>query len=98
MSRSVQKKRAMRHVSIPEPLYTQAQRVAVASGMSIEAFVLEALQLRIEEDGPIKLSKDQAEIIARAEAEIDAGNFLTAQQVREHFTQKKAAWTQDSSP
>jgi hypothetical protein len=36
--------------------------------------------------------------IDAAAAEIRAGNFFTAEKVREHFKQKRAEWTQKNGP
>jgi len=83
----------MYSVPIPDPLYVEAQRAAAASGLSVEAYVQEAVQVHIDEDGPIRLTPEQVDIIAKAEADIDAGNFFTAPQMREYFNQKKSAWT-----
>lgn len=84
----------MHAVHIPAPLYIEAQHVAAASGLSVEAYVQEALQLHLEQDAPVRLTPEQAAIIATAEADIDAGNLFTADQMREYYTQKKPAWTQ----
>jgi len=78
----------MHSVSLPDPLFVEAQRAAAASGLSVEAYVQEAVKLHIQEDSPIKLTPEQVAIIAAAEADIDAGNFYTAPQMREYFNQK----------
>jgi len=83
-------------VPLPDPLYVAAQRVAAASGRSVETYVLEALALKLEEDAPIQLTSEQVARIANAEVEIDAGNFSTLDEVREYFNKKQSAWTQNN--
>jgi len=78
----------MHSIPVPDQLYVKTQRVAAASGLTVEAYFQEALELLVDEDGPIRLTPDQAVTIAKAEAEIDAGNFFTSSEVREYFNQK----------
>jgi hypothetical protein len=85
----------MRLIPIPDPLYSEAERIAAATGVSIEAFVQEALRLHLDEDGPIRLSTEQVSRVRQAEAEIDAGEGLSMKELREHFAAKTAAWMQD---
>jgi hypothetical protein len=42
---------------------------------------------------PTRVAKIDAAI-----AEVEAGNTFTAEQVREHFKQKRAAWAQKNGP
>ena len=65
----------MHSVSLPDPLYAHAQRAAEANGLSVEAYVLEAVQLFLEEDAPVRLTPEQVAIIAQAEADVDARNY-----------------------
>lgn len=83
----------MHHVSLPDPLFNEVERFALASGQSVEAYVTEAVRLRISDDAPVVLTPDQLERCAVAEAEIDAGKGFTSEQIREHFRNRKAAWT-----
>jgi len=84
----------MHSITVPDLLYAEAQRVAAVHGLSVEAYVQEALLLHIQEDERIKLAPEQVAIIAKAEADIDAGDSVSAPQMREYFNQKKSVWTQ----
>lgn len=55
-----------------------------------------AEEIELDEDAAIQrmFTPDRLAHIARADAEIDAGNFFTAEQVDEHFKQKHSAWIQ----
>ncbi|MGV3616599.1 MAG: hypothetical protein ACO1SV_14820 [Fimbriimonas sp.] len=81
----------MYQVTLSDPAYEVAKLAAARSGRSVEAFVEEAVRQLADDEAPIVLTPEQAKICAQAEADIDAGNFFTAEQVREHFAQKRAA-------
>jgi len=83
----------MRNIPLPDPLYAAAERAAKANGLSVEVYVQEALQTQLDEDSAGMLTLEQVTLIGRAEAEIDAGDFFTADQVREHFDMKSPEWT-----
>jgi predicted transcriptional regulator len=40
----------------------------------------------------VESTPEQIAIIARAEAEINAGNFFTTEQVLEHFSRRSSGW------
>ena len=86
----------MRAVEIPDPLYDEASRRAAARGESLETLVRDVLAAFLE-DAPLVLTPEQREKIARAEAEIDAGDFYTPEQVREHFVKRKADWIRENA-
>ena len=46
---------------------------------------------------PIRLSPDQISPLRQAEAEIDAGEGLSMQELRAHFDAKRATWTQSKN-
>ncbi len=81
---------AMHSVILSDPIFLEAQRVAAANGLSVDDYVQIALQAQLEVDAPIRLTSEQAAAIAKAEAEIDAGDIYTARQVREFFDGKRA--------
>lgn len=81
----------MYDVRISDNLYRLASEAAKASHVTLDRYVEEALQLQLKVDAPIQLTAEQSAIITNAESEIDAGNFLTAEQVREHFKTKNSA-------
>ena len=82
-------------VTIPDQVYSQAQRVAVESGVSFDRFVSDAVELHLDDEprGPIPT----LELIAglrQAEADIDSGKGLTMEQVDKSLAVKRAAWLQ----
>jgi hypothetical protein len=83
-------------VSIPDPIYSGAQRAAAAGGMSIEAFLADAVQLHLQDDPNDDMAwfftPDRIAEIREAAAEARTGNNLTPGQVEEHFAAKRAAW------
>ena len=53
--------------------------------------MVETLKVRLDDDDELApLTPEQLEIIAKAEADIDAGHFYTSEQVRGHFAQRWA--------
>lgn len=88
----------MHSVSLPDPLYAEAQRAASASGMSVEAYVQEAVQVQIEEDAPIRLTPEQVAVIAQAEADIDAGLGLSLEDVRAELAAHRLTWQAENRP
>jgi len=85
-------------VPLPDPLYIEAQRAAAASGVSLESFIVDAVQLHLndepEEKRSLTLSDEQAKIIELGRADIKAGKGLTMEQVEKKLAAKKAAWLQ----
>jgi len=82
----------MHTISLSDPIYVEAQRAAAASGLSVEAYVEEALRLHIQDDAPIILTPEQVALITQAEADIDAGKGLTMEQVRAELAANRVAW------
>jgi hypothetical protein len=82
-------------VTIPDHVYSEAQRAAVKSGVSLDLFVSEAMALYLD-DEPRALVPTPELIAAlrKAEADIDAGNGLTMAQVEASLAAKRAAWLQ----
>jgi len=81
----------MHTIPLPDSLFAKAEQAAAASGRSVELYVQEAVALQLEEDVPIRLTPEQVAKITQAEAEIDAGEFFTSEEVRAYFGQKKSA-------
>lgn len=90
----------MYDVRIPDSLYQQASHAAEARHVSVDEFIAEVVQLHLQDNGdaPIRLTDKQATIIAKAEADIDAGKFFTSEQVRGYFNEKKTACPPSSRP
>lgn len=93
----------MQQVQLDEKLFKEAQRRAAQAGFSsVDEYVADVLSHEINEETednfdhlftPERLAKIDA-----AAAEIKAGKFFTAEEVREHFEQKRAAWIQKNAP
>ena len=82
-------------VTIPDPLFDQAQRVAVESGVSLDRFVSEAMELHLEDEprGPVP-TPELIAALRKAKADVKAGNGRTMAQVEESLAAKQAAWLQ----
>jgi hypothetical protein len=83
------------HLEIPEPLYAEIAEAAAVSGQSVEAVMVGRLAApsgdHISDDF---WSPDRLAELRAADADIDAGNFFTPEQVRRHFAQKSAERSQ----
>lgn len=88
----------MHSVPLPDPVYTEAAQYAAAIGLDVDAYIVEAVKQRIEEEKPVRLTAAQIEICDRAAADIKAGKFFTSEQVRAHFDAKHTAWTKNQQP
>jgi len=70
-------------VSIPDQIVSQAERVAVESGVSLDEFVSDAMELRLDiENGPIPTPELIASL-RQAQADVKAGKGRTMAQVEE---------------
>jgi len=80
-------------VTIPDPIFDQAQRAATASGVSIDRFLSEAVRFWFDDEprGPIA-TPELIAALRKAEADIDAGKGLTMAQLDESLAAKRAAW------
>lgn len=86
-------------LEISETLYAEFAQAAAASGQSVEVAMVDQLAAKFDDDLPDGFwSPERLAELRAADAEIDAGDFFTAEQVREHFAQKKAAWIQSQRP
>lgn len=85
-------------IQIPELAFEAIANVAQAHGESVETFVLKAARRRAEEEAPIRLTPEQIAICQRGDAQIDAGEFYTAEQIRERFLRKKEEWLKGQKP
>ena len=83
-------------VTIPDKVYSQAQRAAIETGVSFDSYITEAvtLHLEVETERPLKLTGDQIATIRQSQAEIKAGKGKTMAQVEESLAEKRAAWLQ----
>ena len=92
----------MQNISLPEPLYLEAARAAKASGVSLERFIRDAVQLHLndgfDQSRELKLTPEQVAIIRRSQAEAKAGNVFTSEQVRAELAADREAWLRENRP
>lgn len=77
-------------IQLPDPVFDEAVREAVASGRSVEELVVKIVQeglQSVDEDAP--LTVEQIEKVRRAQAEIASGESYTAEEVEAHFARKR---------
>ena len=81
----------MYEIRIPDHVYRQVSEAAEANHVSLEEFVIEALQLHVRDEEPsVQLSSEQVAIIRQAQAEVRAGQGLTSEQARAEFAVQRA--------
>lgn len=85
----------MRQIQLNDQIYEQAERRASEAGFtSVDEYVADVVQQNLVEETenfdhlftPQRLAE-----IEQAAADVDAGNYYTAEQVREHFRKKRDA-------
>ena len=84
----------MHQIQLDDELFQEAQRRAIAAGFeSVDAYVAEVLQHDFEDDENFDrfFTPERLAHIDRAAAQIDAGEGLASEQVREHFLRKRMA-------
>jgi Arc/MetJ-type ribon-helix-helix transcriptional regulator len=86
----------MHKIQLNDKLYKEAERRAREGGFgSVDEFVAERLESDFSDEQEDLDHLFTPEVIAeidKAEAEMNAGNFFTSEQVDEHFKKKRAAW------
>ena len=82
----------MNQVQLDDRLYAQAQRRALEAGYrSVDEFVADAVTHELEDDAQDLqrlFTPERIASIKEAAAEVEAGEYLTAEQVREHFKKR----------
>jgi len=92
----------MHQVQLDERLYKDAQRRATEAGFSsVDEYVADIVSHDLVEGSEDQtpnldhlFTPERLALIDAAAAEIRDGDCLTADQVREHFKQKREAWIQ----
>ena len=83
----------MEQISIPAPLYSEVQRVALTSGISVESLVAFALESYLHDEPAIyALTPEQIDIVRRGQAEIRAGGGMASDDLRDELEAHKKAW------
>lgn len=83
------------NIQLPEPLYDEAAQAAASAGLSLEAFVLDAVQSRVEDDAGVPDSFFTPQIMAEIDAaivEADKGGGITMEQMRQQIAAEREAW------
>lgn len=96
----------MHQIQLADRLFTEAQRRATAAGFAtVDEYVADVVSHDLVEDTDGEtpnldhlFTPQRLADIDAAAAEIAAGNSYTAEQVREHFDRKRAAWQQKNAP
>lgn len=83
----------MQQVALNDQLYQEAQRRASASGfVTVDEYVADVLRNELDaeaEDFDYLFTPERLAHIDRAAAQIDAGQGIPAEQVRDHFRRKR---------
>jgi hypothetical protein len=95
------KENSMQQVQLTERLYKEAERRASEAGFSsVDEYVADVVSHDLVEENDDRtpnldhlFTPERLALIDEAAAEIKAGNCFTGEQVRDHFQQKRAAWT-----
>jgi len=85
----------MHAVQIPDPLFIEAQRAALANGMSLEEFVADAVQLHLPdpENFDHRFTPEVIAHLDRIAADIDSGGkTYSPLEVDEMLLATKKAW------
>ena len=91
-------KGAMHAISLPDPLYSEAEHAAAASGLSVESFVVEAVRLYLDggqDNLDHRFTPDVIAALDRAAAQADAGEVLTFEQYDREFQEKRDGWLRE---
>ena len=82
----------MYQIQLNDQLYQEARRHALASGfVTVDEYIADVLQHDLHEESEnldYLFTPERLAHIDRAAAQIDAGQGIPAEQVREHFRQK----------
>jgi hypothetical protein len=92
----------MPQIQIDEKIFKAAERRAAEDGYSsVDEYIADMLVHDLAEDsigGTPNLdhlfTPERLAEIDQAAADVEAGNYFTAEQAREHFRQKREAWIQ----
>jgi hypothetical protein len=80
-------------LNIPDPIFEEAVRVASENGVSVELFITESVELRLDEEPHgLPVTPELLVSLRKAEADIDAGLGLTMAQSEEKFRARRAEW------
>jgi predicted transcriptional regulator len=81
----------MYDIRISDNLYELAREAAQAQHVSIDAFVEEAVQLRLQ-DEVLRLTPEQAEKVRAGLEDIRAGRVFTPEEAKANFEEHRKQW------
>ena len=92
----------MPQIQLDDQVFKAAQhRAAVGGYSSVDEYISDIVVHDLAEDNAGEtpnldhlFTPERLAEINQAAADVEAGNYFTAEQVREHFKQKRAAWIQ----
>ena len=86
-------------VTIPDPIFNGAQRAAAASGLSLEAYVADAVQLRLQDDPEDDMTwfftPERIAEIREAAYEARSGNHISIEQFKAERKQWRTEWLEN---
>ena len=81
----------MYDVQISESTYEQAQRAAQLRHISLDAFVEEAVRLRLQ-DGALRLTHEQLVVVRAAQEYMNAGHVFTPEESKADLEVHRKQW------
>jgi predicted transcriptional regulator len=81
----------MYDVQISESTYEQAQRAAQLRHISLDAFVEEAVQLRLQ-DATLRLTHEQLAVVRAAQEDVNAGRVFTPDESKADLEDHRKQW------
>lgn len=82
----------MHQIQLDDQLYQEAERRAAASGVTVDEYVADVLQNDLHEETEnldYLFTPERLAHIDRAAAQIEAGQGISAEKVRDYFRQKQ---------
>lgn len=90
----------MQHIELPDQIYQEAHRRAGEAGFaSVDAYIADVLEQDFidPDDYQHLFTPERLAQIDKAAASIKAGNFYTAEQVREPFDRKRLQQSKEAT-
>lgn len=84
------------NIQLPDDAYVALAAVAESNGRSVEATAADQLTVDFTDELPASFwNPERLAEMREAVANIDAGHFLTSEQVEERLAANRAKWLQD---
>ena len=85
----------MYDVRISDSLYRRASQAAEAEHVTVDELVERLVQESLDQE-PLRLSPEQLTFIRKGQADVEAGHFLTMQQLEAKSNEYKAEWRKEN--